>query len=297
MSKKNVVWLASYPKSGNTWFRSFLTALIRGELDINDMATDGIYSGKGYLEEILDLEVDDLNEQEMLVFRKKAFRYKAAEAKGNVYTKIHDAFTYLPWGGECILPVEVTRVAIYLVRNPLDVVLSMSNHMGRSLDDTITKLMCNSHASLGGAFFASSSQSRQLIGSWSMHVESWIDQKEVPVCLLRYEDMLAEPLSTFSLAVEQLGLTYSRQEISQAIELSRFERLKAQEEEKGFKERSSKSEAFFNRGQAGSWKEKLTQAQLEKLMKVHEKMMRRLGYWQEAEDFVSSMVGKEKPRP
>ena len=51
-NKKNIIWLASYPKSGNTWFRSFLTALLNDkEVDLDKMETNGIFSGKGHHEQ------------------------------------------------------------------------------------------------------------------------------------------------------------------------------------------------------------------------------------------------------
>jgi hypothetical protein len=285
MENKPVIWLASYPKSGNTWFRTFITALTKGNVDINNMSTDGIYSAKGYIEDTLDLEVDYLTEWEHEQFRKKAFVHMYSQGEKKRFVKIHDAFTFLTWDGEPLIPLEVSKVVIYLIRNPLDVALSFANHNGQPVQETIDKFICSSQGAMVKRSKATN-QSRQLMGTWGMHAESWITQKHLPVCVLRYEDMKADPFASFAKAVETMGLSYSAEQIEKAIELTRFERLKAQEEEKGFKEKAIKSSSFFHQGKAGRWKEELTLAQIHQIMLFNEKMMRKFGYWGEAEAYL-----------
>ncbi len=280
--ENNIIWLASYPKSGNTWFRSFLTALLnQGEVDINKMGTDGIFSDKGYIERILDLSTDDLRPVEFEALRKIAFSYKAQEAKKEIFVKIHDAYTYSRWDSLPLIPASGSRVALYLVRNPLDVVLSLANHTGFTIEDTIEKYInCEE-----GAFVKKSKagqQYYQLMGTWSMHASSWLNQKEIPVHVIRYEDMKAEPFETFKATVLKMQLNYSDDEILKAIEATDFKKLKLQEQNKGFKEKQIPSSAFFFKGETGRWKKELTQEQIKKIMIVNESMMKRLGYWEEA---------------
>jgi hypothetical protein len=287
MESKNVIWLASYPKSGNTWFRSFLTALMKGDVDINEMATDGIYSAKNYIEDALDLEVDDLSELELQRFRKIAFTHIHQNKEKPSFVKTHDAFTYSPWGGEPIIPTEISKVAIYLIRNPLDVALSFANHNGQEVQETIDKFICSTQGAMVKRFKAAN-QSKQLMGTWAMHVESWISQIDIPVCVIRYEDMEANPEGTFTRAVKAMGLDYTESEIQQAIELSRFERLKTQEKEKGFKEKAIKASSFFHQGKTGRWKEELNISQIQKITRINEKMMRKFGYFEEVEAYLKS---------
>jgi hypothetical protein len=92
-SQKQIVWLASYTKSGNTWFRSFLTALLKEkEVDLNQMATDGIFSGKNYVENILDLNSDYLSRQQIESYQRIAFTHLSATSKKRLFIKIHDFF-------------------------------------------------------------------------------------------------------------------------------------------------------------------------------------------------------------
>lgn len=279
--ENSIIWLASYPKSGNTWFRSFLTALLnQGEIDINKMETDGIFSAKEYIEGILDLSVDDLRSREFESFRKIAFTYKAQEAKKELFVKIHDAYTYSRWDGLPLIPDSGSRVALYLVRNPLDVVLSLANHTGLNIDDTIEKYInCEDGAFIGKNKTAQ--QYYQLMGTWAMHAASWIDQRTIPVHIIRYEDMKANAFETFKAAVVQMQLDYSDEAILKAIEATDFKKLKQQEENKGFKEKALPSSAFFFKGETGRWKKELTKEQVQKIMTVNESMMKRLGYWDE----------------
>ena len=280
--ENNIIWLASYPKSGNTWFRSFLTALLnQGEIDINKMETDGIFSSKEYIESILDLCTDDLRPREFESFRKIAFVYKTKEITKESFIKIHDAYTFSRWDGLPLIPASGSRVALYLVRNPLDVVLSLANHTGLNVDDTIEKYInCEE-----GAFIKkgkTGQQYFQLMGTWAMHAESWMNQNDIPVHVIRYEDMKVKPFETFKAAVVQMQLDYSDEAILKAIDACDFQKLKQQEENKGFKEKALPSSAFFFKGETGRWKNELTKEQIQKIMTVNESMMKRHGYWEEA---------------
>jgi hypothetical protein len=280
--ENNIIWLASYPKSGNTWFRSFLTALLNnGEIDINKMETDGIFSDKRYVESILDLSADDLSPREFENYRKLAFIYKANKSAKEVFVKIHDAYTYSRWDALAIIPSEGSRLALYFIRNPLDVVLSLANHTGLTIEETIDKYMnCEE-----GAFVKkgkTAQQYYQLLGTWAMHVSSWIDQTNIPLHVIRYEDMKANPFATFKEATLQMQLNYSDEDINKAIAACDFNKLKQQEEKTGFKEKAAPSAVFFFKGEAGRWKKELSKEQIKKIMTVNESMMKRFGYWDEA---------------
>jgi len=280
--ENNIIWLASYPKSGNTWFRSFLTALLNnGDIDINKMESNDIFSDKGYVESILDLSADDVSSREFENYRKLAFIYKANKSSKESFMKIHDAYTYSRWDGQPLIPSEGSRLALYFIRNPLDVVLSLANHTGLTIDETIDNYMnCEE-----GAFVKKSKTAQQyyqLFGTWGMHAASWINQTNIPLHVIRYEDMKVNPFGTFKEAILQMQLNYNDEDINKAIAACDFNKLKQQEEKTGFKEKAAASAAFFFKGESGRWKKELSKEQIKRIMIVNESMMNRFGYWEEA---------------
>lgn len=273
--KKQIVWLASYPKSGNTWFRSFLTALLKEkEVDLNQMVSDGIFSGKNYMENILDLNSDYLSRQQIESYQRITFSHLSATSKKRLFIKVHDAFTYSQVDGLPLIPEKPTQMAVYLLRNPLDVVLSLANHIGKSTEKAMGKYIINPFGSLANEQFY------QPLGTWSMHVESWLEKPAFPVHFMRYEDMKAKPFETFKAAVEAIGMEVTDEQIQGAIEATEFEKLQKKEQEKGFKEKAIPTSNFFFKGQVGRWKEELTPAQIERIRTVNEPMMRYFGYWE-----------------
>ncbi|PLK43453.1 sulfotransferase domain-containing protein [Emticicia sp. TH156] len=275
-----IVWLASYPKSGNTWFRSFLSALIgTRELDINNLETDGIFSGKNNLEMALDIDSDYINQKEAENYKRIAFRYLSAENCRLLYVKIHDAFTYSEFDKLPLVPEEPTKMAIYLIRNPLDIAVSLANHLDDSIDNAIEKFLTNQKSSFGTTKNLGIKQFYQPLGTWSGHVESWLKHPSFPVHFIRYEDLKIRPFETFKAAVTAIGLQVTDEKIQEAIELTKFEKLKKQEEQSGFKEKQVPDKSFFFKGESGRWKEELSTKQIEKIREANQPMMEHFGYW------------------
>ena len=280
MKSNNIIWLASYPKSGNTWFRSFITALYSDtEIDINKLGTDGIFSDKNLFENVLDVDADDVIHEQAVAFQRLVYPYTSAKSKKTMFVKIHDAYTFSKTDNLPLIPSAGTKMAIYLVRNPLDVTLSLANHVGKSLDKTIDKFITNTE----GAFFKHQmlglSQFYQPLGTWSMHVASWKQHPDFPVHFIRYEDIKAKPFETFKAAVNAMNLPFSDEQIQRAINETEFEKLQKKENEKGFREKQNTSTLFFNKGEVGRWKTELTPEQIQKIRTANEPMMKAFDYW------------------
>lgn len=280
LGKKQIVWLASYPKSGNTWFRSFLTAFLNeNEIDLNKMVTVGIFSGKNYVENILDLNTDYLSRGQIEAYQRIAFSYLSETSKKQLFIKIHETYTFPKNEGFPLIPEQPTQTAIYLVRNPLDVALSLSNHIGKSTEKAIDKYIVNPTGGFVSLKNSANNQFHQPLGTWSMHVESWLNKPSFPVHFMRYEDMKAKPFETFKAAIQAIGLNYSDEQIKFAINETEFEKLQKKEQEKGFKEKQIPASSFFFKGQVGRWKEELSDEQIEKIREINKPMMQKFGYW------------------
>jgi len=274
-----IIWLASYPKSGNTWFRVFLTNLW-GEksnpADINKLSSTPIASARGIFDDIAGFESSDLTASEIERLRPEIYEHIAAKSEETLFMKVHDAYSLLTESTP-LFPPKATTAAIYLVRNPLDVAVSFAHHSGWNYDMSI-RSMADDKNCFCGKQKRLYNQLEQKLLSWSSHVLSWLEAPGVNACLIRYEDMKEKPLETFEKAVRFAGLDYDRDEIEKAIELSSFAELQRQEKEQGFKEKSAASQAFFRKGKIGSWREELSDDPAQQVIRDHETVMRRYGY-------------------
>ncbi len=277
MKDKNLVWLASYPKSGNTWFRAFLTSLVTGnqELKINQLAFNDNLADNHFFEFATGLDISEMSQAEIDDLKPEVMKYLALTSSSFTAAKIHEKFRLLS-NEKPLIPILESLVVIYIIRNPLDVAVSYAHHDQLSIDRVIERMNEDyTLASLGNREFFNIPET---LGTWSEHVVSWVSNGHIPVHVVRYEDMKREALNTFTKAVEAMGLKYSEEKISAAIKNSSFERLQAQEKESFFKEKTAVSNSFFRSGKIGDWKTKLNDNQVEKIIRDHKKVMIHYNY-------------------
>jgi len=276
---KKIVWLASYPKSGNTWFRVFLSNLLSKEnqpADINNLFATPIASNRELFDEATGLSSSDLTVDEIDNLRPGVYEYAARNANELLFQKVHDAWLTTE-SGEPMFSNKVTHSVVYFVRNPLDVAVSFSNHLSKSLEETV-KIMTDDGYAFGSTHNRLHLQLRQQLQTWSNHIKSWVDQSELPIIVLRYEDMKADTFAIFSKAVEFIGLKVSSEEIIRAISYSDIKEMQKQEAEKGFKEKPANASTFFRKGITGSWKAELPENLVKAICNDHHEMMARFGY-------------------
>ncbi len=278
--RSGIVWIASYPKSGNTWARAFLHNLLRfrkgerSEQDINGMARFSTWDlDKKYYAEILGFTPDNGSHRaEIAATRHAVHRRIADSTEGFVFIKTHNCLVMDR--GYSTINFTVTSGAIYVVRNPLDVAISYAHHTGVTIDKAIEGMSLTDSESRGR-----DDSVYEVVGSWSQHVESWTRNPHRALHVMRYEDMLANPEEIFGALARYLLLNATRRELKKAIAHSSFARLQAQENEKGFRERPPQSDRnFFREGRAGQWKDVLTPAQIDRIVRDHGEQMRRFGY-------------------
>jgi hypothetical protein len=278
---KGIIWLASYPKSGNTWLRIFITNLERDEetrASINELDFSSMSSMRAIFDEAVGYKAGDLTFDEIDMLRPDAYVYESRVREEAFYSKVHDAFARLP-DGRPLFPPQASLRAIYLVRNPLDVCVSFAHHLETTDLDAMIESMADSTYAFGDCTVHPDQQLRQRLLTWSEHVLSWVDGARMPVHVMRYEDMKLSPLPTFTAAAEFLGLPHDPERIGRALDKSSFEGLQQQEEEEeeGFNEAAS-ARSFFREGRVGSWRDELTPQQGARIVRDHRDVMRRFGY-------------------
>jgi hypothetical protein len=274
-----IQFLASYPKSGNTWCRVFLANYIGNTEEpvrLDELSgTTGIASERSLVERWTGVESSLLTEGEIADLKKEGLLLMNRKLKEWGMIKVHDAF---PLQGEPDwFPEDAVAGVVYIVRNPLDVTKSLADHIGVSVDEAVRRLNDDNFA-LSETRNHLNLQFRQLLHSWSGHVESWLDGYKGQLCRIRYEDMQTEPVATFGKIVRALGYEYDEMRLKKAIRNSDFKVLKKDEEEHGFKERSRHSQSFFREGRAGAWRKHLSDRNVRDIVNRHRVLMTRLGY-------------------
>jgi len=276
--RSGIVWLASYPKSGNTWTRAFLHNLVHvtsGNAQvqqINDLTQHSMGSAaRPLFKEILGFAPTKEHQDQVAAARARVQQYIADSVEGLIFVKTHQALVVDR--GHITINFAVTSGAIYIVRNPLDVAISYAHHLGESIDFAIDFLNLKNAEAQGNKKHV-----YEVYGSWSQHVLSWTRKPHPAIYVMRYEDMLAEPQKTFGALARHLLFKPSDEQLADAVDRSSFERLREQEEKAGFKERSEKAERFFREGRAGQWKEVLTPQQIDRIVEAHHEQMQRFGY-------------------
>lgn len=277
---RKIVWLASYPKSGNTWLRVLLTNYLRDSqtpADINNLDGGPIASARIWFDEWAGIKASALDDVTIERLRPDVYRCMAREADDTLYMKVHDA-----WGrtdrGEAIFPAEVTAAVVYIVRNPLDMAVSCAHHWGVEMEQAV-KNMCDPEFAIARSLGGLMDQLRQNLHSWSGHVSSWLDESGLPLHVVRYEDLLADPLAAFSEVIRFCGLPLDRERLRRTVAFSDFSELQRQEREKGFRESSLRAQGpFFRRGRSGGWREELPDELAWRIIGEHDEMMARFGY-------------------
>ena len=274
----NLIWLASYPKSGNTWFRIFLTNYFNNDdkpADIDNLERTPIASCRKSLDELYSIDSADLYVDEIDTRRPAMYDIWQIQ-KEMPFHKVHDAYTYLS-NGTPLLGKPNGQAAIYLIRNPLDVAISFAHHSGHEDINKSIKHMGKDDFAFCDNEKRFTNQLRQKLLSWSNHVSSWMNSS-LPKLFLRYEDMVANPMVEFTKAIQFLNLPNDVQRIKRAIAFSSFDTLKNQEKEKGFPEKAPKAKSFFRKGKTQDYLRILSSEQVTQIIQDHHNVMEKFNY-------------------
>ena len=275
-----IIWIASYPKSGNTWIKLFLSAYLGNQnasipFDINKMLISFSLFPTNNL--IKKFNFDFSNFKNMAKHWVQMQEYLNLSTKGNIFVKTHNAMCTI--NGNKFTNKQNSLGAIYLVRDPRDIIISYSSFLKKSYDEVVTYLF-NSES-----FEQSNIDGKQfdftLIGSWSDNYNSWKNYKSIEVLIVKYEDLISDTQNTFTKIIKYLNkidnIKIDNEKIKSCINLTSFKNLRKIEEEKGFIEKGF-GEFFFRKGKVGDWKEKLNKDLVKKIEEKFKLEMKELGY-------------------
>ena len=269
-----IIWIASYPKSGNTWIRMFLRSYFskhKKKFSLN-LQGNSDFETRNFpnIKALKEINVDYTKFENIVKNWIPLQDYINLNNKIN-FMKTHNA--NLTINGYPFTNKSNTLGGIYVVRDPRDVALSYAHHLKISNDKSVNNLInekrfeLNEDSSSGKNFY------RTILGSWSMNYLSWKLYKGREILIIKYEDIIKNPNKSFLIILKYLkkfiNFAISDSEISKSIKQTSFNELKKIEENEGFIEQGMSSN-FFRKGIVGDYKENLDL----KLIKIIEEKFR-----------------------
>ena len=268
-------WIASYPKSGNTWVRAIVNRIVHPErpLDINALgATAPSFSR--LMQEFIsanDLEIPASAPGEVRRYWTPLQRQICETAGREIFLKTHNVAARFDSGP--FPDPGSTAGAIYVVRDPRDVALSYAYHYKITLGLAVVALCTSTAFNIKQQDLGKT----ELLMSWGEHVFGWTSLKSCPLLVLRYEDLLASPADGVRAIGKFLDRPLSAEQVDAIVAATSFEQLKGQEKAHGFNE-SVRSEGFFRAGTSGQWRDVKDQSVFAPLIEKNSRVMKRHGY-------------------
>jgi len=263
-----MAWLASYPKSGNTWVRTWLDALQRGQdPDLNRLSGRNSIDG---MDSSLGLSISDLSPEYSASMMRLSWATARPDGAQYVLRKTHHAWVPGPDGFPIPWQPDGAK-AIYIVRDPRSVAVSWAHHAGITIEESVAFMAKDVRPSWDQAPIADA------LSSWSNHVRSWTSQRDIPMIVVSYESMASQPAVELTRIAEFLGYNPSPEQVDAAVEASSFVTLATREIFEGFTEAMG-DRAFFRRGEVDSWRHELSPELAARIVKDHREIMEEFGY-------------------
>ncbi|MDA7577370.1 sulfotransferase domain-containing protein [Candidatus Pelagibacter sp.] len=268
-----IVWIVSYPKSGNTWVRSFLSNYLNYKYEFDFKLLENI---RKFPDQKLtkQLNIDTSN------FINIASNWETMQDYINLknsttYLKTHSALITV--NGNKFTSSTNTAGYIYLVRDPRDVILSLASHLNITIKQALIDMKNENNFEY---LSPKSNHISTIMSSWDNNYNSWKKCTFVKGIIIKYEDLISDPLKTFSKIINYLneinGIKIDNSRVLDCIQNTKFDNLKKIEDEKGFAENMNGK--FFRKGIAGQWKKDLDKNIIDQIEKRFEKEMKELGY-------------------
>jgi hypothetical protein len=278
-----IIWIASFPKSGNTWVRSIISSLIYSEdgvFDFELLKKISQFPSKKYFENFTN-KFQDIHELKKLWITSQDFINLDKKVKFFKTHHINCRIGEYPFTNK-----ENTLGTIYVVRDPRNLVNSFTNHY--KINKKKAKDFITDPQFVTGAIGKTNLQNNvfAILGSWKNHFRSWTNNNR-NLLLLRYEDLISNPygevIKIINFLENLLEFNYNDNKIKNIINSTSFDSLKKMEAEKGFDEAvldetGINKTKFFNLGKENKWEKYLDKEEVEGIQNIFSEEMKELGY-------------------
>ena len=277
-----IIWLASYPKSGNTFLRSLLASYFYSE--------DGTFEFEMLknikqfpINEIFDKIGVDINDKYLVAKNYIKSQEEINKSKKLSFLKTHSSFCKM-YNKFNFSDLKNSLGVIYIVRDPRNVVTSFAHHNSKSIENTF-ELLTND-LTIGNE----KNETEVYLGSWNFNYNSWkIYKNSEKYLLVKYEDLVKNTKNVFIKILKfinelsQNGKSIDEKKIEKVINQTNFSRMKNLEDEHGFEEakvnhNTGQIVKFFNLGPKNDWKKTLDHNIKKKIENKFQKEMEEIGY-------------------
>ena len=272
-----IIWIASYPKSGNTWVRAFLSSYLHSEsseFDLNLINKIGEFPDHTILGKFMDNK-DFHNLREVSKYWIKVQEFINSKKK-ITFLKTHSAFCQI--NGNFFTNSDNTLVFIYIVRDPRNVILSMTNHFGATQEESFKSIVDDNYIiypQLQQKLIPST-----FVGSWNNHYLSWKNCDSINKIIIKYEDLINDTKNTFKNIINFLSeyteIKNNEEKLINSVNNTQFNNLRKQEDKYGFN--MGQRNKFFHLGKQNDWKNLLDSKIISKINKEFKSEMSELGY-------------------
>ena len=251
-----IIWLASYPKSGNTWVRSFLSAYYftdDGMFNFDLLDNFKQFPSKDFI----NMKLSDPGE---IVNYWHSIQDRLMENKKIKMLKTHNAL--ISFNKTKFTLPKYSLGAVYILRDPRNLITSLKDHTDITYDEAL-RFMCNEDTILydtsSGDYDAT-----HFISSWSTHYKSWTSDNNIKTMVIKYEDLetdcnkIFKDLVIFINKLLKNSDVIDEEKLYNAIKSTNFKNLRKKEELGEFKEsvislKTNKKVKFFNLGFENKW--------------------------------------------
>ena len=277
-----IIWIASYPKCGNTWVRSLLSAYYfskDGEFNFDLLKNIKQFPSIDFFQKKID-SIEEASANWIPIQK------KIKETKKVYFLKTHNVFG--SYKGNNFTSPEYTLGVINIVRDPRNVITSLMNHFSIKEEEAF-KLISNENRNLRDRNDQDNYATYSFISSWNNNYNSWKFTKNINKILIKYEDLENDIEKSFTKIIEFTNKIMRKdnkiniKKLKKSIETTKFDLLKKKEEKEGFDEAiyssdNGKTKSFFNLGKNNDYKKLLKKETVQSIEDIFEKEMKELGY-------------------
>jgi len=270
-----ILWIASYPKSGNTWVRALISSYLysdKGDFNFTLLGRIPKFLQEKYFSSIVKLE--ELKKEPLKI----AKYWNAAQARINLanetmFFKTHNA--HAAYKGRCFTDENNTIGFIYTVRDPRAVACSKAYHSGLTIEESVNSLLNENEIGYNGPY-----RLAEMPGSWKINYLSWKKKKNFKGIIIKYEDLIDNTEKEFKKILTYLkkiiNIDINEKKILKSIDSCQFSKLRKMEDKHGFEEATTNK--FFRNGTKDSWKNDLSSNLIKKIEENFRNEMIELGY-------------------